>query len=865
MPRQISGPKASCIFLCFLLLISILSAGHGYGQPSDPSSSQNPEAPVDRFSALLDSVTAAIEMGQQSIEGLKNQKADLKTFIKALTLEISQFNIQSASIGNRIQAPDVQIDTLKKARQDHQDALNNLEQRHKQLLVETEQDSRLRSETEAQISLSEKQLADIKQADIPPSDKRPILSKIGELIQVLKAKQELLIDIQETFTEKDLQLTENINDGYKLLQNIDNKSEEVRKKTLFQRQENLLKMVKPEMVMTEVKHLLNLPFKLSQSDFWSSQILLIWQVGGFLTVTYMILLLAWVWLLIRLHSRIKCPFLDPAAGASKWLTLANRMVCRNTVWIGMTGVFYLILQTGGLKVWPEFIQFVTHTLVVMLFSKWILLFIRRIRHPIFSSPEVLPTLVFLVRWVRMLSILSFAMEWVLGSASVLLLAIRFVFEMSLLCWTVVFSRRVRKTMAMEGVAKSLDGPLAVACAYLISGGGLVAEMAGFGSFAVYWFMSWLLSAVVLVWAKITYHVITEWDQPLGATSLEAKASGKEHQPFHLIRWLGFRISWMSWGILMCLLLLLVWGDKNTILGQIQRVLTYKLEIGNIAFSLMNIVNAMLILFFTHFTAMLWEHILKHRMLDNSGIEMGLKDSILKINHYVVWAIGVLIAVHAFGLNSGTLAVAFGAVGVGLGFGLQTIFNNFVSGIILLFERPIQVGDAVEINGIWGEVQKINFRSTVVQTFDNASMIIPNSEFVSSSVVNWTFKDKRLRRKISIGVAYGSDVELVRKTLLEIASQTDHILRYPPPDVVFYEHGESTLNFWLRYWTHVDTIFKTETDVRFQIDKLFKERNISIAFPRRDVHVFMEKSPEPDAAADSLEDMVQSVVKSPEER
>ena len=120
-------------------------------------------------------------------------------------------------------------------------------------------------------------------------------------------------------------------------------------------------------------------------------------------------------------------------------------------------------------------------------------------------------------------------------------------------------------------------------------------------------------------------------------------------------------------------------------------------------------------------------------------------------------------------------MVFGGLGIGLGFGLQAIFNNFISGLILLFERPIQVGDVVEINGIWGEIKKINVRATLVQTYDNATLIIPNSDFISNSVINWSFKDLRVRRNILIGVAYGSDVEQVRDILLNIANTTKKVV------------------------------------------------------------------------------------------
>jgi small-conductance mechanosensitive channel len=218
------------------------------------------------------------------------------------------------------------------------------------------------------------------------------------------------------------------------------------------------------------------------------------------------------------------------------------------------------------------------------------------------------------------------------------------------------------------------------------------------------------------------------------------------------------------------------------------------------------------------------------------MEVGLQDSITTITVYVVWMLGILIALHVFGLNTASLAVAFGALGIGLGFGLQNIFNNFISGIILLFERPIQVGDDVEVNGIWATVKKINVRSTVVQTYDNASLIIPNADFVSTQVTNWSFKDKRLRRNILIGVAYGSDVTLVRDTLLEIAQKTPKVLKVPAPDVLFTDFGDSALIFRLRLWTDIDSMLKVETAIRFEIDRLFRERGIEISFPQRDVHI-----------------------------
>ena len=182
-------------------------------------------------------------------------------------------------------------------------------------------------------------------------------------------------------------------------------------------------------------------------------------------------------------------------------------------------------------------------------------------------------------------------------------------------------------------------------------------------------------------------------------------------------------------------------------------------------------------------------------------------------------------------------VAFGALGVGLGFGLQSIFNNFVSGLILLFERPIEVGNVLEINGIWGKVETINVRSTVIRTFDNSAIIIPNADILSSQLTNWTFKDVRMRRTIQVGVGYESNPKLVEQLLYEIAQKHPRVLTEPAPMVQFADFGDSALLFKLFVWTLLDYGMPTENDIRFEIHRIFAEQQISIAFPQLDVHLY----------------------------
>jgi small-conductance mechanosensitive channel len=367
--------------------------------------------------------------------------------------------------------------------------------------------------------------------------------------------------------------------------------------------------------------------------------------------------------------------------------------------------------------------------------------------------------------------------------------------------------------------------------------GIVLEILGYGGLSAYWYVSWGISLIVFLWSSLTFLILRRLRQIFKAQINDQKE--EQPTPVYLFRWAMLQIGWIVWLLVSAILIVMAWGGKKTIILSLFNGLTKEMTLGSVKISLMNLLYALLILILTQALTRLWRYFLKEKILAGSGMNRGLQNSITMITVYSFWAFGILFSLHVFGFGTTSLAVGFGALGIGLGFGLQNIFNNFISGIIMLIERPIMVGDDVEINGTWATVKKINVRSTVVQTYDNATLIIPNSEFVSQQVKNWSFKDKRLRVKIDVGVAYGSDIELVRETLLEIARQTPKAFKSPAPDVIFRDFGDSALIFRLRVWTDIDNMFKVETAIRFEIDRLFKERNIVIAFPQRDVHLFHE--------------------------
>lgn len=227
----------------------------------------------------------------------------------------------------------------------------------------------------------------------------------------------------------------------------------------------------------------------------------------------------------------------------------------------------------------------------------------------------------------------------------------------------------------------------------------------------------------------------------------------------------------------------------------------------------------------------------NRLLARTRIDIGVRQAVGSIFRYVIVAVGFMIILQTAGIDLSALTVLAGALGIGVGFGLQNITNNFVSGLIILFERPIKVGDRIEVGNVTGNVVKISPRATTIVTNDHIAIIVPNSEFISSQVINWSYTNRDVRLNFPVGVAYQSDPELVRKTLLEVAAEHPGVLKERKADVLLQEFGDSSLNFILRVWTreYTTTPGVLRSELNYAICRKFKEHGIEIPFPQRDLH------------------------------
>ena len=269
----------------------------------------------------------------------------------------------------------------------------------------------------------------------------------------------------------------------------------------------------------------------------------------------------------------------------------------------------------------------------------------------------------------------------------------------------------------------------------------------------------------------------------------------------------------------------------------KEILEYKIiQIGDYSLILYHVLFVIIVLIITGLLLWIVKKIIDKVVLKKDH-EVGKKHAIYQIVKYFVWVIAIAIALESIGIKLTLLIAGSAALLVGLGLGLQSVFQDFISGVVILVESTIKVNDVIEVEGLVGRVKEIGLRTSKVLTRDDIVTIIPNSKFTSERVINWSHTNKKTRFHISVSVAYGSDVELVREVLIECASEHTEVENTPEPFVRFVDFGNSSLDFELYFWSmrnfHIENI---KSDLRFLIDKKFRENKIHIPFPQRDIHL-----------------------------
>jgi len=268
-----------------------------------------------------------------------------------------------------------------------------------------------------------------------------------------------------------------------------------------------------------------------------------------------------------------------------------------------------------------------------------------------------------------------------------------------------------------------------------------------------------------------------------------------------------------------------------------KLLSINLGYGSISFSLSNILLFSITIWISFQLSKFIHFILEIDVLPQIELSRGIPGTITSITKYIILSIGLFMALVSIGIDFNKFALLFGALGVGIGFGLQSLVNNFLSGIILIFEHPIQIGDIIKVGDVAGTVKKIGIRASIVKSFDGSEIVVPNGNLISTELTNWTLSDKNRRIDVSVGVKYGSDVKKVEKLLLKCANDNKKILEEPSPIVLFQNFGNSSLDFTLRCWAeNIDNWYLSQSELRFAINQIFEENDITIPFPQSDVYI-----------------------------
>jgi small-conductance mechanosensitive channel len=278
------------------------------------------------------------------------------------------------------------------------------------------------------------------------------------------------------------------------------------------------------------------------------------------------------------------------------------------------------------------------------------------------------------------------------------------------------------------------------------------------------------------------------------------------------------------------------------------------EVGTLSMSFGAVLGAILVLVFTSMILRFVRFVLELDLLPRLRLEPGVDGAISGLTRYVIGAIGLLIALASLGIDTAQIALVAGALGVGIGFGLQGIVANFIAGIVLMIERPVRLGDFVEVGTLVGVVERIGLRSSTIRALDGAEVIVPNESLISREVTNWTLSDRMRRVAISVGVAYGTDPHEVLKVLRGVVDAHAGIIQLEKTRILFEAFGESSLDFKVLFWAgSIDDAMRLKSEVGVAVFDALKNAGIEIPFPQREVRVIsMPDAPEPPPAGPDAE-------------
>ncbi|MBA2882954.1 small-conductance mechanosensitive channel/predicted nucleic acid-binding Zn-ribbon protein [Desulfosalsimonas propionicica] len=814
------------------------------------------EQPASRlYQSLTQSFGEAMVVEKQELNRVSTALESLQAEAEEMKERMSRIQLMESTYSNLLLLPSVDARKLEQAKSRQNVAVGYIQEQLKNIKDEIGKWEKALEETREQVASYTDQRTELKTRPPQVALSSELAERLDALIGLLETKQAKIEQILEIYKDQQQRLSRLVERIRPLGDKIDEQIEARKKSRILQHDPSpMLRLARGEL-RTNLGQSLETLRTLIFETAWTKTGIVTWEEYS-LFLGVFLFLLAVLQAILYVCTRFCGSRMQKSLDDERfWHYVLLKLFQKSLPWAGAMAYLYFFPIRPIYQLTPVFslLPLIIRLLALILVVRWGRIFLKALggqtADPLFH--RIYSPLRRLLAGFLLYGIGYLFFSRLICTNCMTLIAWRLIFEFLLLGWCIYFFHVFRRSTVGSEFSEHpwfpLLKPVLIAMGYGLVLPGLLAELMGFGGLAVYWYFGLAKTALLLFWVFILYRVLRESDVAAHIErSDDVDIDELSARPYP-VRWLIVRL--LRIGVLAAALFsfFVAWGAPRTFLVDILYAINYEVTVGDFRLSLMGFVYALIVLLFVHTFTVIFKEFLRGRVLKDADMEPGLKDSILRITGYVLWMVGILIALRTVGISATALTVVFGALGIGLGFGLQNIFNNFLSGIILLFERPIQVGDVIEMGTIWGTVREINVRSTQVRTFDNAELIIPNSDLISQVVTNWSFRDARVRRTVEVRVAYGSDVALVREVLMDVAYQHPRILRRPHPEVLFSDFGDSALVFKLRFWVHIDWFLTVETDVRSDIDKQFKEHGITIPFPQQDVYLKTGKLEPPEKA------------------
>ena len=777
----------------------------------------------------------AVEKNRKNLNLLEKDLADEKILLANSLDQSQRYRIQMNSLRNLLIVPGTRIFALEKGIGEVDISISSIQSQIREIVKRENKIGQTFSLVKEKIGLIDQRIKELSAAGDKTISSGPGIKEFKTYRWIKEQQHKVLVSITGLLASQIDINTELLNAFKDIKKTLRTEIKDKKGSRLFQRNDLELK----NLFFPAFKREILLSFTAVRQLFDSKRLLLKWSlfkdhmnlktfmvIAGFLLLSF----LSFRGLSLIRQKEAYQNMLSKRAGYPL-IVLERSLVLIFWILLTMT-----LSKTQVYLIFPDGVKFFNSFLIIILMTRLAsdsIRLITREEGPVFFDV--------LHRWrnpfvygIRLYSFVYLLVYRFLSLENIFLVSIRIFSEALLVAGVFLFWKAYQK---VDTPAKGKGGTLLNIVSKIIVIAGLFTDIAGYKSFAAYWYLSWGSSIVIVCVCVMLLYSIKEMDR-----NFKKKADPESpsflglSNPFYWGLSNGVYFSIAAFGIAG---LTFSWGIADVVFPWLVEIFNKKYILGKVELSLTGLAYSMLVILLTYLFTRIWRRLATDHALKESGLSQGAKETVITITVYIIWLAGILISLNVFGLNTTSLTVAFGALSIGLGFGLQNIANNFISGLILLFERPIQVGDVVEVGGIWGEVKKINVRATLVQTYSNSSLIIPNSEFISATVTNWSHRDPKVRRDLLLGVAYGSDTELVKKLLLQAAQSVPQVYAYPQPSVQFINFGDSSLDFRLRFWSTIDNFVDAESKLRFEIDRLFRQHKVVIPFPQRDLHVLTQ--------------------------